>query len=159
MGNTNPYFLNKNVVQHNTRRFEIQPFPALPRASRRRRRRQRIVRYSDSHCRLAAKFLLRDNRSTRVRFSAKQQLRSTNQRSFYLETRSAQAIFRVQPATDLEQGFQTFCSAAPFRKTFCCATRLTDSLVVNDTYKRLITNLKMPFCLWGNHTNAHIPRK
>jgi len=34
-----------------------------------------------------------------------------------------------------------------------------DSLDVNDTFERLITNLKMHFCQWRNHTNAHNPRK
>jgi len=34
-----------------------------------------------------------------------------------------------------------------------------DSLDVNDTFERLITNLKMHFCQWRNPTNAHNPRK
>jgi len=34
-----------------------------------------------------------------------------------------------------------------------------DSLDVNDTCKRLITNLKVHFCQWRNPTNAHNPRK
>jgi len=36
---------------------------------------------------------------------------------------------------------------------------VNDSLDVNDTYKRLITNIKKRFCPWWNHTNAHNPRK
>jgi len=35
----------------------------------------------------------------------------------------------------------------------------TDCLDVNDTCKRLTTNLKRHFCLWWNHTNTHNPRK
>jgi len=44
---------------------------------------------------------------------------------------------------------QLVCSAAP----------LMDSLDVNDTCKRLITNLKMHFCQWRNPTNARNLRK
>jgi len=31
-------------------------------------------------------------------------------------------------------------------------------LDLNDACKRLITNLKMHFCLWRNPANAHNPR-
>jgi len=34
-----------------------------------------------------------------------------------------------------------------------------NSLDVNDTRKRPITNLKTHFCQWRNPTNAHNPRK
>jgi len=52
-----------------------------------------------------------------------------------------------------------FCSAVPLRKSFFYAAPLSDSLDVNDTCKRLITNLTMHLCQWRNHTNAHNPRK
>jgi len=32
-------------------------------------------------------------------------------------------------------------------------------LDLNDTCQRLITKLKMHFCQWRNHKNAHNPRK
>jgi len=36
---------------------------------------------------------------------------------------------------------------------------LMESLDVNDTFERLITNIKMHLCQLRNHTNAQNPRK
>ena len=49
-----------------------------------------------------------------------------------------------------------FCSAAPFKKCFFYAAPSMDSLDVNDTCKRLVTNLKMHFCQWQNPTIAQL---
>jgi len=46
-----------------------------------------------------------------------------------------------------------------FEKRFSYAAPFVDCLDVNDTFKRLIKNVKMHFCQWGNPTNAHNPRK
>jgi len=60
----------------------------------------------------------------------------------------------------LFQGFSNFFVLGPhLKKSFFCAAPLMDSLDVNDTCKRLITNLKMHICQWANPTNAHNPRK
>jgi len=45
------------------------------------------------------------------------------------------------------------------KKRFFYTAPLSDRLDVNDTCKRLITNLKMHFCQWRNHTTAQNPRK
>jgi len=56
------------------------------------------------------------------------------------------------------QGFSNFFVLRP-HKRFFYVTPLMDSFDVNDTCEGVITNLKIYFCQWRNHTNAQNPRK
>jgi len=68
--------------------------------------------------------------------------------------------YETQCFNPLCQGFSNFLFSGPIlKKVFSYAAPLLDSLDVNEKFKRLIKNLKMHFCQWGNPTNAHNPRK
>jgi len=68
--------------------------------------------------------------------------------------------YKIQCFNPLCQGFSNFFVLRPhFEKRFFYAAPLMDSLDVNDTFERLITNLKKHFCQWRNLSNAYNPRK
>jgi len=64
------------------------------------------------------------------------------------------------------QGFSNFFVPCPILKVVFLCDPLTDSrfvdavmLDVNDRVNVPLTNRKVHFCLWGNHKNAHNPRR
>jgi len=69
--------------------------------------------------------------------------------------------YKVMCFNPLCQGFSNFFVLQPHlkKKIFLCGLRCWISLDVNDTCKRLITNLKMHFCQWWTHSNAQNSRK